>query len=242
MTPLHYAARAGHADISALLIDYGADVNAVDKDGGTPLLEACHGGPWKRAADLHTIDLLLQHGANVDLHTASAMGRNELMSRLLEAEPLGIDDVNSQGQTALFLAAKNNQLEAVKLLVDFGADLNLSDAVGIAALHRTSQECTDELVQYLIDQGANAHACCYAACGDEAGLRKALDRRPQSAHEVLYEFAPVQYAIHSWQLGTLRILLHHGCKLTSDDKQHVLRISNNDRQLLTDLIRIQQDD
>ena len=37
-TPLHYvAAYSGHKEIAGLLIDKGADVNAKDEDGGTPL-------------------------------------------------------------------------------------------------------------------------------------------------------------------------------------------------------------
>lgn len=44
MTPLHYAARAGHYDVAVALLEHGANPNATDKDGGTALLEACHGG------------------------------------------------------------------------------------------------------------------------------------------------------------------------------------------------------
>ena len=95
----------------------------------------------------------------------------------------------------------------MKLLVECGADVNRGDAVGIAALHRTSGQCSDELIQYLIDHGADAHLCCYVACGDEVGMRLMLARHPAAASEVLYEFNAVGYAIHSWQLGTLRIFL-----------------------------------
>jgi ankyrin repeat protein len=129
----------------------------------------------------------------------------------------------------------------VKLLVERGADVNRSDAVGIAALHRTSQECSDELIQYLIDHGANAHLCCYVACGDEAGTRRMLARHPEAANELLDEFNAVGYAIHSWQLGTLRILLEHGCTLSKEDQQHILRISNNDQELLDELMAIQDE-
>jgi ankyrin repeat protein len=118
---------------------------------------------------------------------------------------------------------------------------NRSDAVGIAALHRTSQQCSDELIQYLIDHGAHAHLCCYVACGDEVGTRRILARNPDAAHEILDEFNAVGYAIHSWQLGTLRILLQHGSTLSEEDQQHILRISNNDQELLDELMAIQNE-
>ena len=110
-------------------------------------------------------------------------------------------------------------------MVDGGADVNRSDAVGIAALHRTSQECSDELIQYLINHVcADAHLCCYWPCepaatsdGNAAGLPWL--RRPEAANEIFYEFNAVGYAIHSWQLGTLRILLQHGSTLSSEDQQ-----------------------
>lgn len=36
-TPLHLAAEEGYPDMAEVLLDHGADVNAVDCDGDTPL-------------------------------------------------------------------------------------------------------------------------------------------------------------------------------------------------------------
>lgn len=239
MTPLHYAARAGHSDVVKVLLKHGADTNATDHDGGTPILEACHSGPWKRQPATEIINQLLAGGAQVDLHTAAAMGRMDLVAELLDEAPSAIDDFNNLGQTALFLAAKNNHFDVTQLLVQRGANVNLSDAVGIAALHRTSQECSDELIRFLIDNGADAHLCCHVACGDEEGTLASLVANPAAAEDVLYEFNAVGYAIHSWQLGTLRILLKNGCSLSSEDQKHVLRISG-DEALLDELLSLGQ--
>jgi len=93
----------------------------------------------------------------------------------------------------------------------------------------------------LIDHGALAHLCCYVACGDEAGTRRMLARHPDAASEVLYEFNAVGYAIHSWQLGTLRILLEHGAALSKEDQQHILRITSNNQQFLDKLLAIRHE-
>ena len=52
-TPLHSAAREGHKEVIELLIAKGADVNAKDDDGATPL---------DMADDKETADLLRKHG------------------------------------------------------------------------------------------------------------------------------------------------------------------------------------
>jgi ankyrin repeat protein len=241
MTALHYAARAGHTDVVKVLLRHQSDVNARDNRGKTALLEACHAGPWKIEPAEDIIQLLLDHGAQIDLFQAAAMGRTDLIAAILDRDGTLIDMPDKQGKTALFHAAHNNRLATVRLLVERGADVNRSDAVGIAALHRTSGECSDELIQYLIDHGANAHLCCHVACGDEEGTRQALRRNPHAVDEVLYEYNAVGYAIHSWQLGTLRILLEHGCTLSHEDEQHILRISQNDRKLLDELMAIRDE-
>lgn len=238
MTPLHYAARAGYYDVARLLLEHHADIDARDQRGSTPMLEACHGGPWKLEPAEEMIQLFLQHNARIDLFAAAAIGRTDLIQAVLERDDSSINELNEEGESALFVAARNNRFAAVKLLVERGADVTRSDVVGTAALHRTSQQCSDELIQYLIDHGADAHLCCYVACGDETGTRKALANNPAAADECFYEFNAVGYAIHSWQLGTLRILLEHGSTLSAEDQQHILRISNNDQQLLNELLAI----
>jgi ankyrin repeat protein len=240
MTALHYAAMAGHADVSEVLLRYGADVNARDSSGTTALMEASHGGPWKDEIAENVVELLLKHHAEVDLLLAAAIGRTDLLKSILDRDGSVVDTVDERGRSALYHAVRNNRLAAVKLLVERGADVNRCDAVGIAALHRTSQQCSDELIRYLIDHGANAHLCCHVACGDEEGTRKVMERTPDAVNEVPYEFNAVGYAIHSWQLGTLRILLQHGGKLTDDDKQHILRISDDDTALLDELVALQK--
>jgi ankyrin repeat protein len=239
MTALHFAARAGHTEVVDVLLRFHADVNALDNRGSTALMEACHGGPWKFEPAEEIIQRLLDHDAQVDLFQAAATGRTSLIESILDRDRSVLDNTDAQGKTALFHAARNNRLAAVKLLVERGADVNKCDAVGTAALHRTSQQCSDELIQFLIDHGANAHLCCHVACGDEAGTRQALARNPDAVNEILYEFNAVGYAIHSWQLGTLRILLEHGCKLSKEDQQHILRITNNNQRFLEELMAIE---
>ncbi len=241
MTALHYAAMAGHADVVDVLLRHGSDVDAIDNRGSSVLMKACHAGPWKSGPAEEIIQMLLDHNADIDLFQSAAMGRTNVIEEILIRDGTLIDSKDSEGCTALYHAAHNNRIAAVKLLVERGADLNQSDPVGTAALHRTSQQCSDELIQYLIDHGADAHLCCYVACGDEAGTLRSVEENPDAAHEIFYEFNAVEYAIHSWQLGTLRILLQHGSTLSEEDQQDIMRISDNDQDLLDELLALQID-
>ena len=56
MTPLHIAADKGHKEIAELLIAAGADVNAKDKGGESPLDWAIEDNQTE------TADLLRKHG------------------------------------------------------------------------------------------------------------------------------------------------------------------------------------
>ena len=59
MTPLHYAADLGAADICKLLVDMGADAHATDTDGMTPAMFAAQCG------HLDVLRLLKAAGANM---------------------------------------------------------------------------------------------------------------------------------------------------------------------------------
>eukprot|EP00004_Rigifila_ramosa_P011933 TRINITY_DN255_c0_g1_i1.p1 TRINITY_DN255_c0_g1~~TRINITY_DN255_c0_g1_i1.p1 ORF type:complete len:1315 (+),score=323.10 TRINITY_DN255_c0_g1_i1:52-3996(+) len=56
-TPLHLTASEGHAEATLFLLENGADVNAVDRFGNTPLLDAV------RSGKKHIVDILLNQGA-----------------------------------------------------------------------------------------------------------------------------------------------------------------------------------
>lgn len=72
-TPLHCAAWKGHAEVAALLLDFGADIQARNSNGhwgDTPLHAAAHGN--QRAV----AELLIARGA--DIHAKNASGNTPL--------------------------------------------------------------------------------------------------------------------------------------------------------------------
>ena len=72
-TPLHCASWKGHPEVVAVLLDFGADIQAQNQNdhwGDTPLHAAAHGNQRAVAA------LLIERGA--DIHALSAFGRTPL--------------------------------------------------------------------------------------------------------------------------------------------------------------------
>jgi ankyrin repeat protein len=70
-TPLHIASYLGKPDIARVLLTHGAQVDAVDSFGKTPLHDVSKGTYESEDAGIDVARLLLEHGANVDASTRS---------------------------------------------------------------------------------------------------------------------------------------------------------------------------
>jgi ankyrin repeat protein len=119
-TPLHLAAFFGALDAAQLLIDAGADLQAVSRNAldNTPLHAATAGGHTEialllieRGADVTATDA----GRHTPLHIAAESGLTDVVQALLArgADPLAVD---ADDQTPLSRAAAKNRPEVVDLL------------------------------------------------------------------------------------------------------------------------------
>ena len=118
-TPLHHAALFSSNEIMVQLIEAGADVNARNITGVTPLLYT-----WKR--NLEWLNILIKAGADVnaqDMHGTTALmvvaknGSEDLVISLLKA---GADPSikNKKGDTAYCVAKNQGNVYIMKLLED----------------------------------------------------------------------------------------------------------------------------
>ena len=152
--------QAGNRETALELIREGADVNAAQGDGTTPL----HWAVYKVDAEL--VAELLERGANPDvinnygsspLAEGVKIGNLKLVEMLLDAGA-ALEAPNEDGQTALMLAARAGALEVAKLLIERGADVNERESWrGQTALMWAADGSFAEIVDLLVAHGADVH-------------------------------------------------------------------------------------
>ena len=152
-----------HLDFIKALIDKGANVNVrvcgikstptacvgdstetrtnftmqwLQEDGATPFLRASQSG------DVELMKLLLAHGADPKINTAHNVSALEVASGIAWVE----------GVTYEWSPEQN--LEAVKMILDLGVDPNSQDEDGRAALHGAAHKGRNAVIQLLVDRGA----------------------------------------------------------------------------------------
>src|SRR5499426_2794268 len=220
-TALHHAAGYGPLDNLQLLIDKGADVNAKNRRGSTPLHWAIHDEAKAR--------LLLAKGANVNakqaqgrtpLYLAAMLGNGVPTLRLLLSKGADPNLVAVNGQTPLMMAARG-AVEAMQLLIEKGADVNAKDGAGETALMSACVGGDARAAQLLIERGAdvkvtskrNETALGFAATsGAQASVEMLLAKGADVNVRNFRGYSPLMFAASSDAMpaGIIKLLLDKG--------------------------------
>jgi ankyrin repeat protein len=158
-TPLHHAAGFGTIATVKALLGAGADVNAMNRFGQTPL-------HWS-FSDAAKVALLLDNGAAIDARTndgrstlyltASQRNSDAAMRLLLErgADP---NAATMNGRTPIMAAAVGGVVPYMKLLIAKGAKADAVHGTGGTALMEAASSRNPEAVRLLIEAGVNVNA------------------------------------------------------------------------------------
>lgn len=122
-TALHLAALYGHADVTQVLVEAGADVDSRDERSRPPLYLAAQRG------HAEVVSILVEADASVDVRGRrgitplywAAMSGHADVARILVEAGADVDAKTEYGSTALSTARKRNHQEIVELLERAGA-------------------------------------------------------------------------------------------------------------------------
>ena len=145
-----------HLGFIEKLLKHGANVNAraidstetrtiftmqwLNEDGATPFVRAAQSG------DVTLMRLLLAHGADPKIRTTNNV------TALAVAAGIGwVEGVTHEW-------SEKDNLEAVKMCLDLGIDVNTRDGDGRTALHGAAHKGRNAVVQLLVDHGARLDA------------------------------------------------------------------------------------
>ena len=147
-------------EIVGLLLDKGADVDAYNWSGVTPLMYAA------RMGKILLLEMLLSRGANPNaeddagvsvLAGAALFGQNDSVSALLAfgADPALQSDI---GLTALMQASHAGALLAATRLIAGGAPVNATATRGLTALMFAASNNHKDMARLLLGKGADRDA------------------------------------------------------------------------------------
>ncbi|KAI6170524.1 Suppressor of tumorigenicity 14 protein-like protein [Aphelenchoides bicaudatus] len=165
--PLHMAAFKGHCDIVSLLLEKGADVNALAKFIGEDSTVSPHVSTLYWAAKnghIECVRILLNKGAKIDhktyqgltaLHIASQFGKYEVVKVLIKKNPKLVNITDKDHQTPLHIAALSGHCDIISLLLSNGADVNVLGKYSLSALHLASVNGHIECVKILLNKKAD---------------------------------------------------------------------------------------
>ncbi len=140
-TALILAARLGHEEVVAYLLEHGADPARANPHGDSPLAVAAEQGHAK------IVSLVLAKGVDPD------EGRQRVPS-FSGGALVGLK--TEEHNTPLMKAAQGGHVAAVRVLLDAKADPNIRGFAGKTALYWAVERGYGEVVSLLLERGADA--------------------------------------------------------------------------------------
>jgi ankyrin repeat protein len=152
-TLLHSAAMGGHASLYTRLLEGGADANAADAFGVTAVTIAA------QRFDRPLYDLLRgKHKASQTLLGAIVFGSASEVREQLRTDQAAIHRADQFILGPLHYAVRSGRREAVQILINAGAELDVPTMDDWTALHMAARRGDAEIVGLLLKAGASPAA------------------------------------------------------------------------------------
>ncbi len=199
-------------DGAIIAIRNGAEMEAKDASGKTPLILATEAG------DVGIVRLLMNNGADVDACAGSFLSGRFPFSPLMVAADKGnievagvllenadVDLKSPKGQlTALMVAALMGEDDMVRFLIDNNADPDLVEEESQSAVYLAARQGRTGCLRVLLEQGANPHNC---------------DKKKQT---------PLMEAVDSGNIESIELLIKHAANTNAEDADGNTALSRTD--------------
>jgi ankyrin repeat protein len=199
-TELFSAIRAGNSAGVRSLLDSDPSLASAKNDAGvSAVLMSVYNGRRE------ICDLLVSHGAALELPDAAAAGKLDAVKHFVETEPSCTNAFSPDGFPIIALAAVFGHLDVVRYLADCGADINASanNGSGYNSLTGAVASGHTEIVQWLLQRGANPN------------------------HRYGASYSPLLTAAANGHLEIVKLLLAHRAELhaTTNDGKSALALA-----------------
>jgi ankyrin repeat protein len=177
-TPLHFAAEGSQLRLVRLLIEHGADpvgsgtFHQLDVLGWLTVF-----GDGRR----DVVDYLLAHGARYTIWSATALGENDAVRRIVGGTPEVLHDrmdTTNLRRTPLHLAVVKGHPHTATLLLELGADPASLDAAGLTSLAQAAFVGQRAVAEQMLAAGAPIDLPAAVALEREADVRRLLAAEP----------------------------------------------------------------
>jgi ankyrin repeat protein len=231
-TPLHYAAKHGEIEAVEFLIKAGADIEARDFYGLTPLQHSI-----TEAISPETLELLIWAGADVNtrdvegetplMRASQLYRRGEEFLKILSNHSHNLEARNNRGMAVLSIAIDSHEHRNATMLIELGSETTLTDYFGISPIQYSfitssrsrkwrlpppgdEWRCTRRYGNYLNTAVQN---------GRDRGVPKLLSRAPP---HLVYQYVnqhseisgtPLYAAALRGSIKTMMILIERGAEV-----------------------------
>ena len=203
VTALVAAITGGDADAVRALLREDPTLAEARDDNGLPVLLLALFHQQRQVAEA-----LLEAEPELGILEAAAAGRADRVRELLAADPTAIAQRTPEGFTTLGLAAFLGGPEAVRVLLEHGADADddADNPFGVRPVHAAGAAHDHETMRLLLEAGADPN------------------QRQRGG------FVPLHEAAHTDDVEMARLLLDHGADpaLTADDGRDARRVAADD--------------